>query len=361
MKKIVLFTIAALMLAGCSNKTQKAPDDSDSTAVIDLADSVNIEQTVIRQVKDVYEYLATRRDTDPWLDERFGSKEWLRVMDAVAAVDRECECGGFFDFGDEGPVNPWTFEHYDRSVMPDSIKVQLSANGTADVSFILKETKGKKSTPLRWQMRLENDQWRVNTIIYDGNNLLMAMRAYADDGRYSKSFDIKKYLPAIIAQTAEQQSVAPNEISFESYGLLDVDRDGQPEVFLQHKDGNYSVLFSLADGSPTLLAHAWGATSIYFFEHGVGVQGGCGTGCFMSDCAILKDSKAEVRFSAIDEYGMDGELSASTYTKDGKETTADEIDKLKARLGEQLDLSAIMHEIELDDFTETPNLSEYAE
>jgi hypothetical protein len=58
---------------------------------------------------------------------------------------------------------------------------------------------------------------------------------------------------------------------------------------------------------------------------------------------------------------MDGELSASTYTKDGMETTADEIDKLKARLGEQLDLSAIMHEIELDDFTETPNLSEYAE
>ena len=43
---------------------------------------------------------------------------------------------------------------------------------------------------------------------------------------------------------------------------------------------------------------------------------------------------------------MDGELVASTKTKDGKEITAEEYDKLYTQLGEQIDLSAIIHEIE---------------
>jgi hypothetical protein len=80
----------------------------------------------------------------------------------------------------------------------------------------------------------------------------------------------------------------------------------------------------------------------------------------MSDCTIIKDSKAVCNIRTIDEYGMDGELAASTKTKDGKETTAEEYDKLYAQLGEQVNLCAIMHEIEV----ETPvdnNLSKYAE
>ena len=58
---------------------------------------------------------------------------------------------------------------------------------------------------------------------------------------------------------------------------------------------------------------------------------------------------------------MDGELASSTKTKDGKEITAEEYDKLHAQLGTQLDLAAIMHEIEEEVSKESPNLSDYAE
>ena len=47
-------------------------------------------------------------------------------------------------------------------------------------------------------------------------------------------------------------------------------------------------------------------------------------------------------------------------TKDGKEITAEEYDRLFRQLGDQVNLNAIMHEIEI----ETPannNLSNYAE
>ena len=151
------------------------------------------------------------------------------------------------------------------------------------------------------------------------------------------------------------------DITFDAYGLIDIDLDGTPEVFMQNKENFYNVVFSIAGGTPSPLANSFGATEIYFFEHGVGAQGGCGTGCMMSDCTIVKDSKAVVSFRSIDEYGMDGNLASTTCTKDGKEITAEEYDKLRAQLGAQLDLAAMMHEIEKEEPVKEPNLSDYAE
>lgn len=175
------------------------------------------------------------------------------------------------------------------------------------------------------------------------------MRAYNDDAKFNKDFDINKYLPTMKELTAKEQAVEVYEISFDEYGLLDIDRDGLPEVFLQNGEGFYSAVFSLAGGKPDLLAHSWGATSVYFFENGVGVQGGCGTGCFISDCTILKDSKALVNFCTVEECNMEGDFVSSTNTKDGEQVATEEIEKLRLQLGEQLDLHPIMHKIISED------------
>ena len=118
------------------------------------------------------------------MDELFGTKEWQRVRNEVIAIDRECECGGFFDFGDEGPLDPWTYDCYEGAVRADSIQVKMQPNGTAEVSFLVKDAVTIKGVPIRWLMQVEDGQWRVANIFFekdDNFDILMNMRAYVDD------------------------------------------------------------------------------------------------------------------------------------------------------------------------------------
>ena len=368
MKKIVLMMLALVTLTACVNKTNKTASDTDNTVSDVVPDTLNNVEAVIKQVNAVYSYLDEMREhydeNMPSLDERFGSKEWQRVRKEVETVDRDCECGGFFDFGEEGPLDAWTYDCYEGTVSANDIQVKLLPNGMAEATFLVKDAVTIEGVPIRWLMRLEDGQWRVHNIFFekdDHYDLLMNMRAYADDGKYYKNYDISKYLSAMKEQVAQLQGGDKDAISFDAYGLIDVDLDGVPEVFVQNKEQFSNVVFSIVGDKPSVLAHSYGATDIYFFEHGVGAQGGCGTGCMMSDCTIVKDSKAVVNFSKIDEYGMDGELAASTMTKNGKEITIEEYDKLYDQLGDQLDLAAIMHEIEEEAPTDYTDLSDYAE
>ena len=369
MRKSFLWLFPLMMVAACGNKTKSAASDADSTAVVnEVPDTLNNVEAVVKQVDAVYDYWNELREhydeNKPTVDELFGSKEWQRVRKEVEAIDRECECGGFFDFGDEGPLDAWVYDCYEGTVSANDIKVKLQEDGTAEVKFLVKDAVTKKGVPIRWLMKVEDGQWRVNNIFFENNDnldLYMNMRAYADDGKFNDSFDINKYLSTMKEQVAKLQGVDKKDITFDAYGLIDIDLDGTPEVFMQNKENFYNVVFSIAGGTPSPLANSFGATEIYFFEHGVGAQGGCGTGCMMSDCTIVKDSKAVVSFRSIDEYGMDGNLASTTCTKDGKEITAEEYDKLRAQLGAQLDLAAMMHEIEKEEPVKEPNLSDYAE
>ena len=219
----------------------------------------------------------------------------------------------------------------------------------AEVRFLVKDAVTLEGIPIRWLMRMENGQWRVANIFFekdDNYDILMNMRAYVDDGKYHKDFDINKYLQEMKRLVAKEAGTEEDETSFDAYGLLDIDRDGKPEVYVRDKEHFYNAVFSIADGKPTLLAASFNATEIYFFEHGVGAQGGCGTGCMMSDLTLIKNSRAVFNICSIDEYDMDGELAASSMTKDDKKISKKEYDKLYAQLGEPVDLSAMLHEIE---------------
>lgn len=353
MKKIIFLLIAFAAATSCGSKTGSATPDAESTDTNAVPDSLNKVEAVVKQVNAVYEYWnAMRDDTDenkPTVDERFGSKEWWKIRQEVAAIDRECECGGFFDFGEEGPLDPWVYDCYEGYVSANDIQVKLQEKGTAEVKFLVKDAVTTKGIPIRWLMRVEDGQWRVANIFFvndDDYDILMNMRAYVDDGKFNKDFDINKYLSKMKELAAEKQGLDKDEVSFNAYGLVDVDRDGTPEVFIKDENHYYNILFSIAGGQPTVLATTFGATEIYFYENGVGVQGGCGTGCMMSDFTLVKNSKAVVNFSSIDQYDMEGKLAESNKSKDGKDITAKEYDKLCSQLGEQVDLSAMMHQFD---------------
>ena len=199
MKKVLLFMLGMLLmvvgLTGCKYfkpldgpGMERDPADADSTAVNEVPDTLNTVEAVEKQVNAVYAYWNEQREhydeNKPSIDELFGSKEWQQVRNEVIAIDRECECGGFFDFGDEGPLDPWTYDCYEGYVSANDIQVKLQPNGTAEVRFLVKDAVTTKGIPMRWLMQVEDGQWRVANIFFekeDNFDILMNMRAYVDN------------------------------------------------------------------------------------------------------------------------------------------------------------------------------------
>ena len=195
MKKIIMMMFAVVAITSCGNKTMvstnrpnSAASDADSTIVNEVPDTLNTVEAVVKQVDAVYAYWNELRqhydENKPSIDELFGSKEWQRVSNEVAAIDRECECGGFFDFGDEGPLDPWTYDCYEGTVSADSIQVKMQPDGTAEVRFLVKDAVTIKGVPMRWLMQVEDGQWKVANIFFekdDNLDILMNMRAYVDN------------------------------------------------------------------------------------------------------------------------------------------------------------------------------------
>lgn len=155
-------------------------------------DTLYNEDAVIAQVNAVYDYwneLRTNFDENkPYVtvDDRFGTKEWRQVRDEVAAIDRECECGGFFDFGDEGPLDAWTYDCYEGTIGADSIQVKLQPDSTAEARFLVKDAVTIKGIPIRWLMKIEDGEWRVANIFFVKDNdldILQNMRDYIESTR----------------------------------------------------------------------------------------------------------------------------------------------------------------------------------
>ena len=188
MMKKYLLMLFALIAVACGNKTNSAASDADSTEVHEVPDTLNTVEAVEKQVDAIYDYWNELREhydeNKPSVDERFGSKEWWQVRQQVAAIDRECECGGFFDFGEEGPINPWAYDCYEGTVSANDIQVKLLPDGTAEVRFLVKDAVTTKGVPMRWLMQVEDGQWRVANIFFekdDNLDILKNMRAYVEE------------------------------------------------------------------------------------------------------------------------------------------------------------------------------------
>ena len=363
MKKLMLLAAVALTWTACGNKTSNAAADADSTQVFEVPDTLNTIEAVIQQVDSVYAYWNYQRlnykEGMPSLDERFATREWQQVLKEVREVDADCECGGFFDFGDEGPLDPWTYDCYEGQVSADSIKVKMLPNGTADVSFLIKDAVTIKGIPMRWLMRVEEGQWRVANIIFErdgGIDLLSSMRDYAWEYKIDKQFNIAKIYDELIKQ-AEPVLDGYSDIEFLEYALIDVDHDGKAELWVRNGE-KYEIIFSLADETPHVLLDANWRTPFSFFPSAIQASGGCGTGCHMASIAVLKDSRLDYTLNNMTQYGMDGELAEEGWEKDGKEISTDEGEKLYKALGETKELYYKWHNIDIE---RKPNLSDYAE
>ncbi len=190
MKNILLLMTAVVAMTACGNKTKTNASDTDSTIVSEIPDTLHTVEAVERQVDAVYAYWNDLREhfdeNRPSVDEQFGSKEWWRVRQEVAAIDRESESGSFFNFDDEGPLDPWTYDCYEGAISANDIEVTLLSDSTAEVRFLVKDAVTPKGVPIRWLMRLEDHQWRVANIFFvkdDNMDILMNMRNYIENNK----------------------------------------------------------------------------------------------------------------------------------------------------------------------------------
>ena len=374
MKKLFIAAVATLTWTACGNKTNSAPADADSAQTSVVADTLNTVEAVVSQVDSVYTYWNQMREhysaDMPTLDERFGTREWQKAVSELETVQKDCECGGYFDFGDEGPLDPWTYDCYEGAVSADSVKAQLLPDGTAEVRFLVKDAVTTKGRPMRWLMRIEDGQWRVANIYFDndgGIDLLEGMKDYTQEYQWSKSFDITKYLDDFRQLAAPFYETPADDIHFDRYALVDVDRDGTPEVYVEAVEQVIKVVYSIIGSKPVVLTNSWAATDINFFEHGVGAQGSCGTGCMTSNCTIVEKSLPKVSFRCIESFDMEGNPEESINKIDGKDATPEQIKKLFDELGENRHYIPTWHPIdqEEEDHEEaTPpatDLNNYAE
>ena len=360
----MILTVAALTWTACGNKTNNAAADADSTQVFEVPDTLNTVDAVRQQVDSVYAYWNYQRlnykEGMPSLDERFGTKEWQKAVNDAAEVTKDCECGGFFDFGDEGPLDPWTYDCYEGQVSADSVKVEIQPNGMAEVRFLVKDAVTIKGIPMRWLMRVEDGQWRVANIFFEANggmNLFQRLKDYALEYKTNKQFDITKIYDDMVSM-AEPLFAGYDPIEFHEYALIDVDHDGHAELWLLNNESKYSIIVSLADNDPHILIDANYRSSISFFPGAIQSSGGCGTGCHVAEVVVLKDSKLDYTLNNMEQYDMEGNLSENRWEKDGKEIPADEGEKLYNSLGQVTDLYLVWHDI---DIPRKPNLSDYAE
>ena len=174
----------------CGGQTKKGTSDADSTQVFEVPDTLNTVEAVVKQVNAVYEYWNKQREhydeNAPSVDELFGTKEWQQVREDAWAADRDCECGGFFDFGDEGPLDPWVYDCYEGIVSANDIDAKILTDGTAEVKFTVKDAVSTKGIPMRWQMRVEDGEWRVANIIFENDGGLDLLASLRDYGREFK-------------------------------------------------------------------------------------------------------------------------------------------------------------------------------
>ena len=342
-KTIILSAALLLLLSACGSKNNQPADSMDTVEVAleQPSDSLIAVQEVTDLVAAVYDYLANYQEGQPSLDERFGNEEWRAAAAALNETDKDADDPLFSD-----GYNPWSLDLYEGRITPDSITARLMDNGMAVASFKLKDAMSKTGLPVTWVLKKENDEWRVKTIIDGNDDYLEMMRVYTDDKKFNEGFDIAPYLPTVNAQGSKEFGLDAEATPFNEYALTDIDRDGKAELCVRSEESGYSMVFSIDGEKAEQLASADGRTMLVFFEHGVGSQGSCGTGCHYAGYSIIKNSRKAFSLHFMEQMDMEGEVVESGYMKDDKDINAEEGDRLMEELGEMVNLTPIWHVIE---------------
>lgn len=129
------------------------------------------------------------------------------------------------------------------------------------------------------------------------------------------------------------------------YALIDIDRDGIPELWTCSENGEDGAFFAINDGKTWLLETMNYHSSISFLKGGAIQQsGGCGTGCHFSRYTVVKGSKPGDTVQQFTQYSFDGEnIEEENYTKNDKEISVAEGEKFVNAMGDAIEIEPEWH------------------
>lgn len=124
---------------------------------------------------------------------------------------------------------------------------------------------------------------------------------------------------------------------FSKYALIDIDEDGEPEIWLSTEDEQYQVVLSVVEGEVKILAGKDFKRSLFFHKGVVGDAGGCGTGCYYVQYTMLKNSAPGSILTNMQLYNFETDGVNDEYYKDGEAITNEEGDALINSFGESVE------------------------
>lgn len=120
------------------------------------------------------------------------------------------------------------------------------------------------------------------------------------------------------------------------YSLIDVDRDGFPELWLSSADESYQAVFSVWPTNEYLGGQDDRRT-LSFYKGAVCHAGQCGAGCMSTVYCTVRESSRKQYLIEQSEYDMQtDDFGPSTYMLDGEEISSTEGEKFVRGLGEEV-------------------------
>ena len=124
---------------------------------------------------------------------------------------------------------------------------------------------------------------------------------------------------------------------FSKYALIDIDEDGEPEIWLSTEDEEYQVVLSVVQGQVEILAGKDFKRSLFFYKGVVGDAGGCGTGCFYVQYTKVKNSAPDFILTDMQLYNFETDGVDDEFYKSGEAITNDEGNALIESFGESFE------------------------
>ena len=121
---------------------------------------------------------------------------------------------------------------------------------------------------------------------------------------------------------------------FSKYALIDIDEDGEPELWLSTDDEEYQAVLAMKEGQTSIVAGKDYKRQLIFYKNVVGDAGGCGTGCYYARYTKLKDSAPEYELTDLMSYVFETDEMEDEYAKDGELLTEEEAEEIFDSFGE---------------------------
>lgn len=165
-------------------------------------------------------------------------------------------------------------------------------------------------------------------------------------------FDITKYQDVLFEYAFPARYMKSTDpVRLVEYALVDIDGDGQDELWVRSDDGqDYQGVFAIVGDSLELLADADVRSEIKMYDGAVCYEGYYGDGRVWNGGSVVRNSRRAEYYEeeyTFNSFSEDQEMLEESYDVNGKSATAEECSKFCEQLGDTISTASLVwHKIE---------------